>query len=127
MSTSSIHYTKYKVRNTKPNSPARHDRDQILVHLYLLASYTSIFVRSVAMLWRVVEVRRCFPPPAHDLVVTTRLHRKYYKNGQLQISLSISSVFLHFSLHCARAASTEFKFTPACRHSPSDLVSFLLK
>ena len=34
------------------------------------------------------------PPPPNDLVMTTRLHRKYYKDGQLQISPTISSVYL---------------------------------
>ena len=52
------------------------------------------------------------PPPPSDLVLTTRLLRKYYKNRQLQISLSISSVYIHVNSHCARAAFTEF--THAC-------------
>ena len=65
------------------------------------------------------------PPPPNDLVLTTRLHRKYYKNGQLQISPSISSVYLHVNSQCVRAAFAEF--TPACCNLPRDLVPFLLK
>ena len=76
------------------------------------------------------RVSRCYgcgellPPPPNDLVLTTRLHRKYYKDGQLQISPTISSVYLHVSSYCARAALPDF--TPSC-HFPDDLAPFLQK
>ena len=49
------------------------------------------------------------PPPPNDLVMTTRLHRKYYKDGQLQISPTISSVYLHVNSCCARAAQPDWQ------------------
>ena len=63
------------------------------------------------------------PPPPNNLVMTTRLHRKYYKDGQLQISPTISSVYLHVNSYCARAAQPDF--TLASCHLPNDLVPFL--
>lgn len=84
-----------------------------------------------------IRVSRCYgcgellkpggvlPPPPSDLVLTTRLHRKYYKDGQLQISPTISSVYLHVSSYCARAALPEF--TPAYCYLPNDLIPFLQK
>ncbi len=63
------------------------------------------------------------PSPPNDLVLTTRLHRKYYKDGQLQRSPTISSIYLHVSSYCARAALPEF--TPALCHLPNDLIPFL--
>ena len=65
------------------------------------------------------------PPPPNDLVLTTRLHRKYPKDGQLQISPTISSVYLHVSSYCARAALPDF--TPALCYLPNDLAPFLHK
>ncbi len=65
------------------------------------------------------------PPQPNDLVVTTRLHRKYPKDGQLQISPTISSVYLHVSSYCARAALPDF--TPALCYLPNDLAPFLYK
>ena len=59
------------------------------------------------------------PPPPNDLVLTTRLHRKYPKDGQLQISPTISSVYLHVSSYYARAALPDF--TPALCYLPNDL------
>ena len=63
------------------------------------------------------------PPPPNDLVMTTRLRRKYYKDGQLQISPTISSVYLHVNSYCALAAQPDF--TLASCHLPNDLVPFL--
>ena len=63
------------------------------------------------------------PPPPNDVVMTTRLHRKYYKDRQLQISPTISSVYLHVNSCCARAAQPDF--TLASCHLPNDLVPFL--
>ena len=65
------------------------------------------------------------PVPPSDLVLTTRLHRKYYKDGQLQISPTISSVYLHVNSYCARAALPDF--TAGSCHLPNDLLPFLQK
>ena len=63
------------------------------------------------------------PHPPDDLVVTTRLHRKYYREGKLQTSPRISSVYFHLKQDCVRASCPSFSLA-SCQF-PQDLVSFL--
>ena len=65
------------------------------------------------------------PSPPHNLVLITRLHRKYPKDGVMQVSPSISPVYIHTNQYCARNALPEF--TPASCHLPDDLIPFLLQ
>ena len=59
------------------------------------------------------------PSPPNDLVLTTRLHRRYYKDGQLQVSSEIKPVYLHVSSYCVQSAYKDFN--PAFCHLPEDL------
>ena len=63
------------------------------------------------------------PSPPNDLVMTTRLHRKYYKEGQLQVSSEIKPVYLHVHSYCARSAYQDFN--AACCQLPDDLRPYL--
>ena len=58
------------------------------------------------------------------LVVTTRLHRKYFKDGRQHVSPEVSSVYCHVNLYCVTAAFLGFQ--PSLCQVPSDLVPFLL-
>ena len=59
-----------------------------------------------------------------DLVLTTRLHRQYYKDGRLYTSPDISPVYYHVNPHCVRVTFPSFQQN-SCR-IPSDLQPFLL-
>lgn len=59
-----------------------------------------------------------------DLVLTTRLHRQYYKDGRQHTSPGISSVYYHVSPYCIRATFPSFQAN-LCE-MPSDLQPFLL-
>ena len=59
-----------------------------------------------------------------DLVVTTRLHRKYFKDGRQHVSPEVSSAYCHVNLYCVTAAFPCFQ--PSLCQVPSDLVPFLL-
>ena len=63
------------------------------------------------------------PHPPDDLVVTTRLHRKYYRESKLQTSPRISSVYFHLKQDCVRGSCPSFALT-YCQVQ-QDLVSFL--
>ena len=65
------------------------------------------------------------PSPSDDLVMTTRLHRRYYKEGQLQVSPEIKPVYLHVSSYCARSAYKDFN-AASCQ-LPDDLRPHLQK
>ena len=65
------------------------------------------------------------PSPPNDLVMTTRLHRRYYKDGQLQVSPEIKPVYLHVSSYCARSAYEDFN--AAFCQLPDDLRPHLQK
>lgn len=64
------------------------------------------------------------PQAPNDLVVTTRLHRKYFKDGRQHVSPEVSSVYCHVNLYCVTAAFPGFQ--PSLCQVPSDLVPFLL-
>ena len=64
------------------------------------------------------------PQAPNDLVVTTRLHRKYVKDGMHHVSPEVSSVYRHVNLYCVTAAFPGFQ-SSLCQ-VPSDLVPFLL-
>ena len=64
------------------------------------------------------------PHPPDDLVLTTRLRRQYYKEGQLHTSPDISSVYYHVNLYCIRVTFPSFH--PNLCQIPSDLQQFLL-
>ena len=59
-----------------------------------------------------------------DLVLTTRLQRKYYKDGRQHISPDISSVYCHVNPYCVTTAFPGFQ--PSLCQVPSDLLPFLL-
>ena len=64
------------------------------------------------------------PYPPEDMVVTTRLCRRYHdKDGQLKISPKVSSVYFHLNPNCVRAACPQFE-TKSCI-VPSDLIPFM--
>ena len=65
------------------------------------------------------------PSPLDDLVMTTRLHRRYYKEGQLQVSPEIKPVYFHVSSYCARSAYKDFN-AASCQ-LPDDLRPHLQK
>ena len=64
------------------------------------------------------------PHPPDDLVLTTRLHRKYYKDGSQHTSPDLSSVYCHLNTYCATTAFPAFN--PSLCDVPSDLLPFLL-
>ena len=64
------------------------------------------------------------PHPPDDLVLTTRLHRQYYKDGRQHTSPDISSVYYHVNPNCVRVTFPSFQ-PNSCR-IPSDLQPFLL-
>ena len=64
------------------------------------------------------------PQAPNDLVVTTRLHRKYYKDGRQHVSPDLSSVYCHVNLYCVTTAFPGFQAS-LCQ-VPSDLLTFLL-
>ena len=49
------------------------------------------------------------PDPPDDLVLTTRLHRQYYKAGQQQGSPDISKVYYHVNPFCIRVTFPSFE------------------
>ena len=64
------------------------------------------------------------PYPPEDMVVTTRLCRRYYdKDGKPKLSPKISSVYFHLNPNCVRAAYPQFE-TKSCV-VPSDLIPFI--
>ena len=65
------------------------------------------------------------PSPPNDLVMTTRLHLRYYKEGQLQVSSEIKPVYLHVSSYCAPSAYKDFN-AASCQ-LPDDLRPHLQK
>jgi hypothetical protein len=59
-----------------------------------------------------------------DMVVTTRLCRRYYnKDGQPKVSPKISSVYFHLKANCVRAACPQFE-TKSCI-VPTNLIPFM--
>ena len=64
------------------------------------------------------------PQAPDDLVVTTRLHRKYYKEGRQHVSSDVSSVYCHVSMYCVTTAFPGFQ--PSLCQVPADLLPFLL-
>ena len=64
------------------------------------------------------------PLAPDDLVLTTRLQRKYYKEGRQHISPDISSVYCHVNPYCVTTAFPGFQ--PSLCQVPSGLLPFLL-
>ncbi|KAL9974524.1 hypothetical protein ACROYT_G011569 [Oculina patagonica] len=64
------------------------------------------------------------PQAPNDLVVTTRLHRKYFKDGGHHVSPDVSSIYCHVNLYCVTTAFPGFQ--PNLCQLPSDLLPFLL-
>ena len=85
--------------------------------------------------WIPARVSRCYgcgqslkpgglvPQASDDLVVTTRPHRKYFKDGRQHISSDVSSVYYHVNLNCVNTAFPGFQ-SNHCQ-VPSDLLPFL--
>lgn len=65
------------------------------------------------------------PDPPDDLVLTTRLHRQYYKAGQQQTSPDILNVYHHVNPFCIGV--TFPLFDPNLCRMPADLRPFLLQ
>ena len=64
------------------------------------------------------------PQAPNDLVVATRLHGKYFKDGRQHVSPEVSSVYCHVNLYCVTATFPGFQ--PSLCQVPSDLVPFCL-
>ena len=85
--------------------------------------------------WIPARVSRCYgcgqslkpgglvPQAPDDLVVTTRPHRKYFKDGRQHFSSDVSSVYYHVNLYCVNTAFPRFQ-SNLCQ-VPSDLLPFL--
>ena len=65
------------------------------------------------------------PDPPDDLVLTTRLHRQYYKAGQQQTSPDISNVYCYVNPFCIMVTFPSFE--PNLCRIPADLQPFLLR
>ena len=65
------------------------------------------------------------PDLPDDLVLTTRVHRQYYKAHQQQTSPDISNVYYHVNLFCIRVTFPSFE--PNLCRIPADLQPFLLQ
>ena len=63
------------------------------------------------------------PSPPDDLVLTTRLHRRYFKDGRQHMSPDISSVYYHVNPYCIRITFPAFQ--PNVCRIPPDLQPFL--
>ena len=65
------------------------------------------------------------PDPPDDLVLTTRLHRQYYKAGQQQTPPDISNVYYHGNPFCIKVTFPLIE--PHLCRIPADLQPFLLQ
>ena len=64
------------------------------------------------------------PSPPDDLVLTIRLHRRYFKDRRQHMSPDISSVYYHVNPYCIRITFPAFQ--PNVCRIPPDLQPFLL-
>ena len=110
--------------NTPPTYPQRPNPTPGILVFARLAFLDSKVTRCYGCGYS-LKPDRSIPDPPDDLVLTTRLHRQYYKAGQQQTSPDISTVYYHVNPFCIRVTFSSFE--PNVCRIPADLQPFLLQ